>query len=206
MDPTLILAAAQAALGAGQMITGAGRAKRLMQQRTAYKTPEEYFKILQATQSMASSGFDAFTLNYLTNQTDRAFSQQLGVAERLGANPNDLSALFDQKLQGVMKIGAQNHALNMANIEKFFTAMDVIGQNKAAEWKSQQDIIKDQLQSAAEDKKAGLQNMFGSFNAAISSWASDKTMDLYNEKKEKKAADQSGGTYSPTYDDYRRSN
>ena len=197
------LAAAQLVLGTIQAISGASRAKRLMQQRSAYKTPEEYFKILNLTKSMASQGFDAFSLNYMTNQTDRAFSSGLGTATRLGANPNDLSSMFDEKMQAVMKIGAENHALNMENIGKYLTAVDTIGQNKAAEWKSQQDIIKDKLQSAVADKQAGTQNIFNSFNSALSAYSSDKTGNLYTADKAagttKNYADQtanilSGGT------------
>lgn len=180
VDPvTAALTAGQTILGTVQTISASERAKRLLQMRRAYQTPEEYYKILQQTQSTAGQGYDPFTLSYLTGKTDQAFSSTLGTAERLGANPNDLSGLFDQKVNAIMKIGAENHALNMENIGKYINALDLIGQNKAAEQKSQQDLIKDQQQAAAADKQAGLQNIFGAANTFLAGYATDKANQLF---------------------------
>lgn len=173
------IAGVQGALGIIQSISGNAKAKRLMSQRQAYKTPEEYFKILRAAQANAQQGYDASTLDYLTNQVDRGASQAYGTAARLGADPNQLSAIFDQKMQGLMKIGAENHALNLQNFGKYLSALDVIGQNKAAEWSSQQDIIKDQLQAASAEKQAGIQNIGSAANAAISLTSAARTSDLF---------------------------
>lgn len=179
LDPiSTALASAQTAMGIIQTITGDAKTKRLMGQRRAYKTPEEIYKILQATEQ-AMGGYDPTTLNFLTNQTDRAFDQATGSAVRLGANPNDLSSLFDQKIQGIMKIGADNHAINMEQFGKYLSALDVVASNKAAEQKSQQDIIKDKLASASAEKAAGIQNLGSAANAFIGLDASSKTSDLY---------------------------
>lgn len=175
------IAGVQGALGIIQSISADAKLKKLMARRTAYKTPEEYFTILQATQNAAQQGYDPFTLNYLTNQTDRAFDQASGAATRLGANPNDLGALFDQKMQGIMKIGAENHALNLASFSKYLSAVDVIGQNKAAEQVSADNLIKDQMQAAAADKAAGVQNVGSAANAFISMSSAAKTSDLYKQ-------------------------
>lgn len=179
MDPELLLALAQGVLGGVQTITGGAKAKRLLAQRKAYVTPEEYNKQLQLTESMAGGGYDPFTLNYLTNQTDRAYNKSVGVAERLGANPNDLAGLFDSKVNDIMKIGAENHALNMNNVGKYLTALDTIGQNKAAEWKSQQDLIKDQQQAASAQQQAGLQNIIGGVDTGIAIDSANKLKKLY---------------------------
>jgi hypothetical protein len=194
-DPvTAALTAGQAVLGTIQAVSGSQRAKRLLQMRRAYQTPEEYYKIIQGLQSNAGTGYDPFTLNYLTNQTDQAFSSTLGTAERLGANPNDLSGLFANKVNSIMKVGAENHALNMENIGKYFTGLDVLGQNKAAEQKSQQDLIKDQ-QAAAADKQAGLQNIFGAANTFLSGYAADKANALFAPKPP--VPPPPGPTYTP---------
>jgi hypothetical protein len=183
VDPvSAALSAGQTALGIVQSISGAAKAKRLLQQRTAYKTPEEYYDILNATQNRAQGGFDAFTLNYLTNQTDRAFDSGLNTATRLGADPNQLSALFDQKIQATMKIGAENARLNMDNFSRYLGALDVIGQNKTAEWSSEQDILKDKLQAANADKQAGLQNIVGGANALTANISAGKTANLYSDR------------------------
>lgn len=187
LDPVSAgIAGLQGALGIIQTISGDAKAKRLRSQRTAYKTPQEIFKILQATEQNMG-GYDPTTLGFLTNQTDRAFDQATGAATRLGANPNDLSAIFDQKIQGIMKIGADNHALNMEQFGKYLSALDTVASNKAAEWKSKEDMIKDDIQSATAEKAAGIQNIGSAANAFISMNASAKTADLYTDKTTKDA-------------------
>lgn len=197
----LALSGAQAAMGIIQTISGDAKSKRLMQQRRAYKTPEEIFKILQATEQ-AMGGYDSTTLNFLTNQTDRAFDQATGAAVRLGGNPNDLSSMFDQKIQSIMKIGADNHAINMEQFGKYLSALDVVASNKAAEQKSQQDIIKDKLQAASAEKAAGVQNIGSAANAFIGLDASAKTSDLYKqiEKLLKTKMTTTNSSSTPTVD------
>lgn len=175
------LSGLQSVLGIIQMISGDARMKKLSQRRTAYQTPDEIFDILQATQNRAQQGYDPVTLNYLTNQADRTFDQASGAMLRLGGDPNELSALLDQTMQARMKIGAENHALNMENFSKYLSAVNTVAENKAAEWKSREDIIKDQMQSAGADKQAGLQNVVSAANAFMSLLSSAKTAGLYGD-------------------------
>lgn len=173
------IAGAQAAFGIVQTISAQAKIKKLLAQRTAYKTPDEIFKILNASLSGAQG--DTITRDFQTDQLDRTFSQIMGVATRGGADPNDLSALLDQKIQGIIKVGQEFHASNMEAVSKVLSAYNLVADNKAAEWKSQQDIIKDKLQSASADKAAGVQNIGSAANAAISLSASSKTGDLYKQ-------------------------
>jgi len=177
------IAAAQTALGLVQSISGDAKMKKLLAQRKAYVTPDEIYDILQATASRASSGYDPTTLNYLTDQTDRAFSSALNSAELLGGDPNDLSALFDQKIQASMKIGADNQLLNMKNFERFLMAESVVADNKAAEAKSREDILKDKLQAAGLNKQAGLQNIGSGVNAGLSVASAYGTANLYKDQQ-----------------------
>lgn len=173
------LAALQAGLGIYQTIAGKNKINKLLKQRKAYQTPQEVFDILNITESNAQQGFDPTTLAYLTNQIDRGFAGGLGAATRLGADPNQLSALLDQKIQGTMKVGAENHRLNMENMSRYLGALDSVAANKAAEQKSQQDIIKDQLQAAGVQVQSGTGNLSGGINTGIAAFASDKTANLY---------------------------
>ena len=172
------LAAAQTVLGAVQAIDGGAKAKRFMKQRRAFKTPEEVFKILQATQSI-QGGFDSTTLGYLTSTADNATSATLNAAKLLGADPNALSNILDQRIQAGFRIGAENQLENMKNFGKLIGAYGLVADNKAAEQKSQQDIIKDQLQAASAEQQAGLQNIAGGANTALSTFSSAKTASLY---------------------------
>lgn len=170
----------QSVLGLIQTVAAEKRAKRLLGMRQAYKTPEEYYDILNATASLANQGYDAATLGYLTSNIDRGFSSAAGTATRLGADPNQLSALFDQRMQGIMRVGAENARLNMENFSRYLGALDVIGQNKAAEQKSQQDLLKDDLQAASVEKQQGVQNIFGGINTSLGGSAAIGTSTLYS--------------------------
>lgn len=177
------IAAAQTALGLVQSISGDAKMKKLLAQRKAYVTPDEIYDILNATASRASSGYDPTTLNYLTTQTDRAFSDSINAATLLGGDPNDLSAIFDQKMQATMKIGADNQLLNMKNFERFLMAESVLADNKAAEAKSREDILKDKIQAAAANKQAGLQNIGSGLNAGLAVASSYGTANLYKDQQ-----------------------
>lgn len=177
----LVLGAGQAIVGGIQTISGNAAKKKALAKRKPYQTPQEVIDLLNATESNAQLGFNPETLAYLTNQTDRAFTGALGTASRLGADPNDLSALFDQKMQAIMKIGAQDHAYNMENFSKYLSALDSVAANKAAEQKSEQDIIKDQLQSAAQEIQTGTANISGGINTGIGAFSAGNTANLYKQ-------------------------
>ena len=91
-----------------------------------------------------------------------------------------------------MKIGAENHALNMENFGRYLSAVDVVAQNKAAEQKSKQDMIKDDLQSANAEKQAGIQNITNAANAFIGTQAAGKTGNLYTDTATKTAFKNAG--------------
>lgn len=180
IDPvTAGIQAAQTAIGLIQTISANAKIKKLMGQRVGYKTPKEIFKLLNASKSLASQGFDPATLSYMNSQVDRDMGATLGVATRLGANPNQLSAIFDQAIQARMKIGAANHAKNLENFGKYMGALEVVAANDAAEQKSRDDMIKDQIQAAAGNKNQGAQNIGNAFNSFLSAYASGKIGQLY---------------------------
>ncbi len=176
------LAGAQTALGIVQAISGGARSKRLMRQRRAYQTPEEIFDILKAQQNRASEGYDPQTLNYLTGQVDRTSASSLDAAARLGADPNQLSAMIDQAIQSKFRIGAENQLQNMKNFGGYIDALGLVASNDAAEQKSREDLLKDQLQAASMQQQSGMQNIVGGANTALSTLSSASTADLYADK------------------------
>lgn len=193
------IAAAQTALGLVQAISGDAKMKKLLAQRKAYVTPDEIYDILNATASRVGSGYDPQTLNYLTNQNDRAFSSSLDAATLLGADPNQLSNLFDQQIQASMKIGADNQLLNLQNFQRYLQAESVVADNKAAEQKSQQDILKDKIQAAAVNKQAGLQNIGSGLNAGLAIASDYGTANLYSSASAPAATTTPSSTATPDY-------
>lgn len=180
-DPMAALAAAQGVVGVVQAVSGSNKIKKLRQRLEPYRTPEEVYDVLKATKNASQFGYDSTTLNYLTGQTEKTFAQSIGSAERLGADPNTLSLLFNQKMDNIVKIGADNHALNMQNFSNYLAALGTVAENKAAEQKSEQDLLKDEIQSAATDKQAGFQNIFGAINAGIAISNANKMEDLFKD-------------------------
>lgn len=177
-----VAASTQVAIGLVQSITGESKMQKALAKRKAFVTPEEVYKIVNATTNRMG-GLDPETLSYITGEVDRGFSSSINAATKFGADPNLLSEILDKKIQATFKIGAENQIENMKNFEKYLSAQQLLADNKAAEQKSQQDIIKDELQAAGLNKQAGLQNIIGGVNAGLSAFSSLKTGSLYTQQQ-----------------------
>lgn len=118
--------------------------------RTPYQTPAEIYKMLNATESKAQG--DTITRDYNTTQIDRSFGQTINTATRVGANPNDLAGLFDQKMAGILQVGKEFHASNMEAFGNYLGALKTVGDSKTAEWQSKDNMIKDKLQALTAQK------------------------------------------------------
>lgn len=182
-------AAGTASAIAGAIETGVGiidkigarkRQKRLLNQRKAYQTPQEITDILNATEYNAQTGYDPVTLDYLTDETNSAFSSSIGAVERLGGDPNMLSQIFGQNVDNIRRISADNHNLYMQNFSQYLSALNTVGENKTAEWQSQQDIIKDKLQAAGLDIQSATANISGGLNTVLSTLSAEQIAQLYN--------------------------
>lgn len=168
-----------AALGAVQVVGGAiGKSKanketqNLIKQRKAFETPDDILKIVNATQSRASNGLGAETLNYLTNQNERAFSGAIGSANLLGGDPNAAAAIFDQNFNNLIKIGSDNHAANLANFTQYLGALNTKAENAAAEQISKDNLIKDALQASTAKSADAARTMNNGINTIVSAGTS----------------------------------
>ena len=176
------ISALQTGIGIVEDINAKRKQKQLLGQLTPYKTPQEVYDVLHATQANAGEGLDASTLAYLNNETNQSFSSSIDAATKLGADPNTLSEIFSKKIDAEMKIGAENHAANTANFSQYINALDTVASNKAAEQKSQQDIVKDKLQSTGVNLQSASGNISGGINTALSVLSSDQIAKLYKQK------------------------
>lgn len=181
-----------AVIGGVQLINGynekqmaKSRANSALARRKAYQTPAEVLKQLNATEQRSQSGFDPETLQYLTSETDRSFDAALSTSEKLGGDPNDLSYLFNNKVNNLMKIGAENHAQNLNNFNSYLNALTVVGQGKDAEFFSGQNIVKDQLQAAYSDKVGANAQISAGLNTLGSAVAQYEEGQLYKEDNPK---------------------
>lgn len=172
-------AGAQSILGLIQSIKGNKDMKKYMAQLEPYSTPEEIYDIVNASTARAAGGLSPETLQYLTGEVDRGFGASLGAATRLGADPNDLASLFDQKFLATMDIAKENQFESLKNFQGYLNAKNLLADNKAAEQKSKQDLIKDRLQAAQFQKESGLQNIGSGVNAFLGTMSANETSKLY---------------------------
>ena len=168
----------QTGLGVIQSISGNKKLKSALAQRKAYEIPDEIYKIVNAAQ--AGTGGDQQTLNYQTGQINQAGAASNAVAERLGADPNALSFIFNQQVNALGAAAEQNHATAMEQLGKVFQAWNLLAENKAAVWRSQQDIVKDRIQAASKEKDTGMNNIAGGINTAIAVDSAARTGALYD--------------------------
>lgn len=173
----------QTGIGIINSIGAKGRQRRLLAQRRAYKTPAEINQILQATQMNASMGLDPSTLNFLNDQTNNAFASSLDVTQRLGGDPNAMSAIFGQKVDALGNIVQLDTQAKMKNFSDYLGALNSVATNKAAEQKSQQDIIKDKLQAEKLNLNTANQNISGGLNTTLNAISGQIAMNLYKDKK-----------------------
>lgn len=181
--PVAIIPAAIAAFQIGKGIIDEKNAKKDEKDRLAkikpYETPQEVYDVLNATQANAQTGFDATSLQFLTDQTDQAFASSLGIAERLGSDPNTLSTIFSQKIDALKGVSAQNHQMQMQNFNAYLSALNAVGAGDAAEQKSAQDQLKDQLQKIGVDKQVATQQISAGLNTGMAAYSNYQMGKLY---------------------------
>ena len=156
--------------------------KRLFSQRKAFQTPEEIFDILNLTQMNAAQGFSDETNSYLTGQAGAGLAGGLGVASRLGADPNQLSGLIDNYYQDIFKIGAESDLVKMKKFDSLTSALNLVAENDAAEQVSADNLIKDQMQAVASRVQAANVGQQSGLNLALSSISALAGNDLYKTK------------------------
>lgn len=190
MPLPLVAAGIGAAVGGIQALIEGGEAKeanrdlqRLFSQRKAYKTPAEIFDILNLTESNAAHGYSDETLNYLTGQAGAGLSGTLGTAERLGADPNQLSGILDSYYGDIFKIGAENDLVKMKKFDSLTNAIGLVAQNKEAEYQSRENLIKDQMQAAAARLSKAEQGVNSGLNFGIQALTNLASGGLYNTSK-----------------------
>jgi hypothetical protein len=191
---SLIAGGVQAAVGAGQTIAGNAKLKRLFSQRKAFQTPQEIFDILNMTENNAQTGLSSETTQYLTDQADRGLTSQLGVATRLGADPNQIGATLDNYFQDIFKIGNENEIQKLKKFDSVANALQLVAQNKEAEFQSKDNLIKDQMQSAAQKVASGQQNLQSGLNLGLNAASAFSTQDLYKTQFSKLQQLLGGGT------------
>lgn len=186
----IIAALVPAAIGIYQGIKGAADAKKaqaqsdqLFKQRKPYKAPSEVLDIFNQAQNNAQTGYDPTTLDYLTSQNNNGLNSALNTSKLLGGDPNNFSQLIDQSFQNIFKIGSENNLLKMKKFDQLLNATNLVIGNKDAEFASQDNLLKDQLQAAAQRTQVARANEQGGLNLAVNGLSAYASSKLYKDPK-----------------------
>jgi hypothetical protein len=174
------IAALQAGYGIVQEIKAQKKINGLLSQRKAFQTSQQVYDIVNATLNQAQG--DTVTIDFETNAINQNLSNTVGAATRLGADPNMLSSLFQNSVNGIMRAGQEFHQSNTAAFSNVINAFKLLSDNKDAEYASQQDILKDKLAAAGANLATGTQNISGGINTALGALSSKATGDLFKQK------------------------
>jgi hypothetical protein len=68
----------------------------------------------------------------------------------------------------------------MRNYSAYLSALGTVADNKAAEFKSQQDIVKNKLQATGVNLATATGNISGGLNTILSTLTADQIANLYN--------------------------
>lgn len=171
------IGAAQAVLGAIQAGKARKEVKGLVGQLKPLEIPGQITDILNLNLSNAQG--DLQTQNYETQNLDNAFSSSLGSATRLGADPNDLSALFGQKINGILAIGEQTHQSRTAAFSSLIGALQNTADYNVARQVSINDIIKNKIQAANSNLATGTANLGSGVSNVLNSLSAAALAKLY---------------------------
>mgnify|MGYP001096089888 CR=1 FL=1 len=150
---------------------------------TTYQTPIELYKQSNAYENMAQSGFAPEELTYLTTQSNQALQNSLYTSEVLGGDPNDLSFLYNQHMNDIMRIEGADHAQRMENFSKYINSLGTIADSKTAEWVSKDNILKDQLQAAQAGRTEAAKSEQSGINAALAGLSAVYSDSLYKDEQ-----------------------
>lgn len=170
----------QAGIGIIQDIKAKKKINGLLDQEKPFQTSQQVYDILNASLNNAQG--DTITRNYETNAVDQNLSDSVNAATKLGADPNVLSSIFQNSVNGIMKVGQQFHESNTAAFSNVLNAFKLLSDNKDAEYASQQGIIKDRLAAAGANLQTGTANVSGGLSNILSSLSSKATGDLFKRK------------------------
>lgn len=177
----LVLGGLQTALGIYQAISGGAKADRLQRKRRAFKTPEEILDLAKLDQSRIGTGYEPGVLHYLTGNADNALSSSLNTAKLLGANPNQLNDLLEERFQQNLAIGSGDQLENMKKYSALRESMQILAANDAAEQKSREDLLKDQLQAASATQQQAVPNILGGGNTILNTFSAANTANLFKQ-------------------------
>jgi len=175
---------AKMGVGIGQI----GHAKRMAENnvRPEYEIQDEYYNNRSLAQSMAQEGLTEESLSFYGNQAERGLQASIDAGLQGGSTQNGAASLLDRYQQSIRGVAVQSSQLQDDKRKLFMDRNADLASQKTMKWAvDKYEPYKDTALAAAQERNAGMQNVFGGGGevvGAASSYAmSQNYADLLNQ-------------------------
>jgi hypothetical protein len=163
------------AVGIGQFISGLTNEKKDKAALAAlhpafYKIQSEYFQNRNISEQQAGQGLPSAQRDYMTQGAERGLGAGIDAILRGGGGVNDASLLLSQYNQQIGKIGAEDAAQHIANLEYFKKANADLAGEKTKQWAiNEYQPYEAKLKELKQNVQTDEQNKWGGLTSAVSS-------------------------------------
>lgn len=177
MDPLTITAAAQAAGGIVQGITGAfqkGKAKRMARanKRPTYRIQRPVQDNQELVESRAGQGISDATRQHLRQDAERGLTTSIDAILAGGGSVNNIADLYGNYTTSISKMALVDEEMRTRNIQNMIIQNNKLAAEKDKEWQvNVYAPYADKAQAAAALSKHGSDNMWKGINSVISAGA-----------------------------------
>lgn len=157
------LSYATAGLGmiSGLVNMGKGRAAARRNVRPVLDQSGLYEDLLSLYEDQAQYGYDASTMQFLTEENQGALTGTLQAMLMAGASPNDVAGAYAGYANQMQKVAADSSDRRWAKIASLTSATDRLFQSQQQEFLYNQDApYKDKAQAAAAQQNVGQQQFW----------------------------------------------
>ncbi len=186
-----ISAIGKAGVGIGQLL----HSNKNTPVRPEFDIQQEYFDNRDITARMAAGGLTDKSLDFYSDQAGRGLTTSTNAILQAGGGVNAVAGAIDQYQQGVRSIAAEDAERQQKNILAFIDRNDALAKQKVQKWViDKYEPYKDQTKANAQERSAGMQNLFGGLSEATGLLAGFSTADNYEELLGSNAANRTDNT------------
>lgn len=150
--------------------------------RPFFDIQDEYFENRNIAARRASEGLTAGALDYYGDMAGRGLSGTSNAILQGGGNVNDITRAYDTYLQGIRSVAAKDSEIQNNNILTFLDKNEELAKQKVQQWAiNKYEPFKDKAAAKAQERAAGIQNIFGGLQEGASILAAGETRNLYED-------------------------
>jgi hypothetical protein len=164
----LSYAGAGVSMIAGLINMGKGKQAARMNVRPVLDQSGLYEDLLSMYEQQAMYGYDATTMQFLTEENQGALTGTLQAMLMAGASPNDVAGAYSGYANAMQKAAADSSDRRWQKVAALTGATDRLFQSQQQEFLYNQDApYKDKAQAAAAQQNAGFQQFWGGLTSLM---------------------------------------